>query len=181
LGLRSSTWSWKSSGAIIIPARTSGTASGVPGKYGVISLKGNEKTDFKFTFVKTKPNVEIQVKEFAFTFCDFDFSSPWFESLESSDMDGYVTEEDTILEATSAVGQPTVFENTGKIAQAISGPNEDPMNLAPLERRASVMLFFKNKSSFRISWGIKPYGAGGSKILGLQFMTTSSLIDHCTP
>lgn len=153
-----------------------------PGKFGAISLKGHGKADFKFTFVKTKTSTEIQVEEFVFTFLDFDFDNAMYESIELSDFAGYVVEDDTALQISrSADGLRTVFENRGKDLGGIPGPYSDPMSLTQDQRRASVMFFFKKKSSFQISGGIAPYGPGGAYARSILLSTSSSMADHCAP
>jgi hypothetical protein len=173
-------------------------------KFGYISMNRNIKADLTFTFLESGvvledgSDKEAEVKDLVFTVYDLDgFPSikkqngeikkpSRFEGVRCSSFAGFVAEDDTYLTVSRFTDGVTRFanENEHEVCNDDTCKWDDPMNLTPDQRRGSVMFFFKNVSSFDLSYVINPELSENRDTSGtdaLMFSGKSSLIDKCGP
>lgn len=154
--------------------------------YGTISLKKGIKVDLSFTFVSTGTDDEVQLKDLAFTVYDLDgkVGGDGYEAVRASEYAGYITDDDTVLEVSRTSDGETRFANTQKvnICEEPCKYPADPMNLTPEQRSGAVVFYFKNVSSFIVSYAINPIDIPPKDFTSkMMFGGRSALIDHCAP
>jgi hypothetical protein len=168
-----------------------GQAYKAPFKFGRISLLKGNTVKLVFKFYKTDSDSQtVTLSDVAFSFFDLDGKidsndSPTqtgFEGVRFTDFAGYVLEDDSYLSVETESGE-TRFRN--KAQKNVAGDYVDPMQLTPEQRKASVMLYFKNVSSFEMTYAVNPETTSNNdketKTVGMIFAGKSSLCEHCSP
>lgn len=155
------------------------SATGIIGGFAKINIKCSTNTTFKFSFVTPGTNTPLQVSEVHMAMFDLDGAVGPFsgiESASSSGYSGYVTDANPAVSASldnSTGVTRTQFQAPG--SGDITNPS-DPKTLTDLQRRNSIMFFYKEISEFEVDFIVD----GGDKGRNLFFAFESALDDRCS-
>jgi len=154
-----------------------GGGSFVPPTVRASAASFSGTTDFKFSFMSPGTNTPVVVSEVHMAIFDLD-KEGFTGSTEigsSKGYRGYVTDVAPTVVASRLDDGRTKF--TAALAN-IPNPT-DPNALTTAQRRNAVMYFYKDVSSFELTWGME--GAVASAPRNLFFAFESSLNDRCGP
>jgi len=155
--------------------------------FGTIALTNGHSSELRFTFVESgTPGTSspVTLPEVHFTVYDLDGvlqGGGNSERVAVRDYAGYVTDTHP-----SVVAQRMQDQRTWFMSQVQTTNPTDPMQAAnEAQRQNAVMFFFKDRSSFDLSFAIEPLlppsNPGPNDVRLLQFAGTSFLQDRCAP
>lgn len=154
--------------------------NGILGGFGKINIKVNTSANFLFSIMEIGTNTPLELKEIHMATFDLDGSHKWgLEAVSSKGYHGYVTDRNPNIEASLFPDGRVKF--TGDATGAITNP-VDPNTLTRQQRRNSVMYFYKNTSSFELSFSAihsEPFTDVGGRMIFFAF--ESALDDRCGP
>jgi len=155
-----------------------GAVNNMKNGFGSLIVRWGTTTDFQFQFVQSGTATPVVIEEYHMAFFDMDKSGDGAEVLSGQGYKGYVTDADTSLAASILGGGRTEFTGT----QSVPNPTS-PGVATEAQRKASVMFFFKNSSSFIVNFGYRgsqgTYTKDGEFAL-LLFSGSSVLVDRCS-
>jgi len=157
-------------------------ANGIRGKFGQINVKQpqngyNGLTDFRFRFMQPGTDTPVVVPEFHMGIFDLDGTPSGYETAASKGYKGYVTDIAPTLEVSRLPDGRTKFTAQPNKAGEVPNPT-DPMTLTPRQRATSVMFFYKDVSSFDLTFGFE-FGRPNTGGRNLFFAGESALEDRC--
>lgn len=156
--------------------------NGKQGSFGVINIKVNTTTTFRFSIVRPGTDTPLTLAEVHMATFDLDGTHQYgLESVSSKGYHGYVTDANPTVVASLEADGRTRFTGTG--AGDIHNPS-NPNSLTSVQRRNSVMYFYKDVASFELIFvatgGTDDFGVdlGGRNIF---FAFETALDDRCAP
>lgn len=184
-------------------ASTNPNSSGKRGKFGTINVVGGASPEMTFSIVKTGTNTPVQLGELAFTMHDIDESKQgkMTESIFVKDFNAFVMDKGVEFVVDYTADGRTFFQS--RIHGTGCDNPSDPDALGPVtckydanaptppgpgyqtidQRKRSLMLVFKQVSSFKVTLDVSCVGVLGStsceKGRNFLFSGSSSLKDRC--
>jgi hypothetical protein len=154
-------------------------------EFGQISLAKGRATEFKFTFMRTGTTAAVDIDEILFTIFDLDGSQEEHQAVTASDFSGYVVEVGSRLKISNEGGGEFRFVGEPIVGQAgnVDFPTT-PMDLNDLQRKVTLMLIYKERSSFELTFSVLPPGdpePNPTEGRNFLFSGKSALINHCGP
>jgi len=147
--------------------------------FGALKIRWGTATDVQFQFVESGTSTPRVISEAHMAFFDLDGQAAWQEYLSGEGYKGYITDIAPTLSANMLSSGRTQFEGTVSVAN----PTE-PGVATDAQRKASVMFFFKDTSTFTVTFGHKgnaaPYTSPG-QFATFFFSGSSVLVDRCGP
>lgn len=156
-----------------------GVAAQMANGFGSFAVRWGTDTNFQFQFVESGTSTPRVLSEVHMAFFDMDGQAAWQEYVSGEGYKGYITDVATTLSASTLASGRTQFEGTVSVENPTS-----PGVASEAQRKASVMFFFKDTSTFKITFGHKgnkaPYTRPG-EFATLFFSGSSVLVDRCAP
>lgn len=151
--------------------------------FGTIALTNGHSSELRFSFVETGTDTLVTLPEVHFTVFDLDGvlqGGGNSERVAVRDYKGYITDTDPSVIATRMPDKRTWF-----MSQVQTTNPTDPMQATLEQRQNAVMFFFKDRSTFDLSFAIEPLipptSPTSNDVRLLQFAGSSFLQDRCGP
>jgi len=160
-------------------AGNNNVAANMANGFGSLIVRWGTATNIQFQFVESGTSTPRVLPEVHMAFFDLDGQAAWQEYISGEGYKGYITDVATTLSASTLSTGRTQFEGTVSVENPTS-----PGVASDAQRKASVMFFFKETSTFTVTLGHKgnaaPYTKPG-EYAQFFFSGSSVLVDRCGP